>query len=95
MAFEYGQRGRKLSYQALKGMENTEVLVHDLEFDAYDQICVVHLVYAPGFRAYGRGSKSQMPAISEIYLENDEYLFIYSAGGNCKNGEFECYSVLK
>ena len=84
----YRQRGRKLSYNALKGMKGQQVLVHDLELDIFDQLCTVDVIETPWYNKRRTGF-----AVSNIILRNEEYEYVYNAGGSCRDGEFECYAV--
>lgn len=99
------QRGRKLTFNAIKGMEGMPVLVHDIEYEAYDQLCYVMFDYIPTTnktmgiteipRAKVKGKKAPKKepiAIRNIILKNDEFEFVYDFLGKCINGEFECYA---
>lgn len=104
------KRGRKLTFNALKGMEGMYVLVHDLEMDIYDQLCYIQFSYVPVTdktreitntpiaKRKGKGAKkfTKSPiAIREIHLLNEEYKFVYDFLGRCVNGEFECYAPVE
>lgn len=99
------QRGRRLTFNAIKGMEGMPVLVHDIEYGTYDQLCYVEFDYVPvtnktrgitevpRVKTKGKPAKKKEPiAIRNIVLKNDEFEFIYDFLGNCVNGEFECYA---
>lgn len=99
------QRGRHLNFNALKCMEGMPVLVHDIEYEAYDQLCYVEFDYVPmtkktmeitnipHAKAKGKKASRKEPiAIRNIVLKNDEFEFVYDFLGNCVNGKFECYA---
>ena len=83
---------QKLKYKALLGMEGFKVLVHDLEYDAYVQICEV---------CFGRQTTvdkktyKQKTKIKKIYLANEEFRFDFNWRGEPANGDFEVYSLKK
>lgn len=82
---------RELSFKALTMMNGNKVLVKDLEYDAFDQICEVK-VKTEIFKPY-KNAKPREVAIS-LTLENEEYLFEYDViTGKCKNGEFAVFSI--
>lgn len=86
------QRGRKLTYEAVKYMEDMPVLMHDLEYDIYDQLCYVNFIRKPWFKINTKGKSSYGESITEIHLVNEEFTYIFNIGGLCKNGDFECYA---
>lgn len=81
--------GRKLSYKTLILMEGQKVVVHDLEYDAYDQLCEIKIIKE---RLLNRITKKYQEYITKIVLFNEEFIFEYDAFGKCINGEFEVYA---
>lgn len=79
---------RELSYKALLLMEGQRVIVHDLAYDCYDQVCKVKLIHG----RYLNKKLKPVEYISGIILENEEYKFEYDWNGECKNGGFKVYS---
>lgn len=101
------QRGRKLTFSAIKSMEGMPVLVHDLEYDIYDQLCYVEFEVVPltsktkeytkfptakGKRRRKSITNQADLGIRKINLVNEEITFTYDWLGRCINGEFECYA---
>lgn len=82
---------RKLTYKALLLMNGYTVVVHDLEYDCYDQICEVQVEEKPLIEKCRKTTKVRVPP-SYIKLVNEEFTFIYNNRGNCENGEFEVYN---
>lgn len=80
---------RQLSFNALKLMDGQSVMVHDLEYDAFDQPCIVRVCYKNV--VVNKKFKTQM-VIEKIQLYNEEFLFEYDFLGRCVNGEFTVYS---
>lgn len=79
---------RKLSIKTLECMEGQEVIVKDLEYDAYDQVCTVRLV-----RDLFKNYKGEYQIYTkEIILENEEFIYVGSCIEGCVNGKFEVYS---
>ena len=85
------KKGRELSYKALLFMEGQEVIVHDCEYDVYDQVCVIRLDH----RYYLNKKLKPVNYVAGIILENEEYRFEYDFKGECVNGEFRVYSCGK
>lgn len=81
--------GRKLSYKTLILMDGQKVIVHDLEYDAYDQLCEIKVIKE---RLLNKITKKYQEYITKIVLFNEEFTFEYDALGNCINGEFEVYT---
>ena len=79
----------KLSYKALLNMDGFQVLVHDLEYDAYDQICTVRVIRD----TYIDKNFKPITKIVGCELFNDEFIFTFNFLGNCVNGEFEVCSL--
>lgn len=75
-------------------MDGQEVIVHDLEYDAYDQICLVKVKNRPEITKSRKTTKVKVLA-SEIQLENEEYLYKYDLFGKCINGEFKVFSKIR
>ena len=73
---------RKLSFFAVKLMDGQKVVVHDLAYDAPDQVCEVKIN-----RDINPTNKKLM-IISSIEFFNDEFLYVYK-NNQCVNGEFE------
>ena len=85
---------RELNVQALKYMDGQRVIVHDCEYDEFDQICTVHIVK----KYINNHYKKKPPAIeviTEIRLENEEFLFQYVPPlfNKCMYGDFKVYSL--
>ena len=78
--------GRKLSYKTLILMDGQSVIVHDLEYDAYGQLCEIKVVKE---RLLNKITKKYQEYITKVILFNDEFTFEYDAFGKCINGEFE------
>ena len=79
---------RKLSFSAVKLMDGQKVVVHDLAYDAPDQVCEVKIN-----RDINPTNKKLM-IISSIEFFNDEFLYVYE-NNPCVNGESEVYSCEK
>ena len=71
-------------------MEGHQVLVHDLEYDCYDQLCVVK----KETRTY-RSEGKRNYTVTLLTLENDEFVFSYDWRGQPERGSFEVYSLRK
>ena len=82
---------RELSLRALMSMEGQKVLVKDLEYDTYDQICEVKLKKELRENKLKRKNRFDV-VITELWLENEEFKFTYY-GYKCGNGEFKVYSL--
>ena len=82
---------RELSLRALMNMEGQRVLVKDLEYDTYDQICEVKVKKKLRENKLKRKNRFDV-VITELWLENEEFKFTYS-GLKCSNGEFKVYSL--
>ena len=82
---------RELSLKALMNMEGQKVLVKDLEYDAYDQICEVKVKKKIIENKLKKKNKFQT-VIAELCLENEEFVFTFN-GLKCGNGEFKVYSI--
>ena len=80
---------RQLSFQALRFMDGAEVIVHDLEYDAYDQTCIVCVDKVIVKKRYR--SKKIDAVVNGISLKNEEFLYQYDWEGNCVNGNFIVY----
>ena len=76
---------RELSFSAVKLMDGQKVVVHDLAYDAPDQVCEVRVN-----KVINPTNKKSM-IISSIEFFNDEFLYVYK-NNQCVNGEFEVYS---
>ena len=83
---------QKLKYKALLGMEGFKVLVHDLEYDAYDQVCKV---YFERQTTIDKKTYKYKTRIKKIYLANEEFRFDFNWRGEPANGDFEVYSLKK
>lgn len=83
---------RKLSVFALMNMEGQKVLVHDLEYDAFDQICEVKMEKAM-VKNLAKKNTTYKEVITKLWLENEEFIFEFN-GAKCHNGEFEVYSLI-
>lgn len=82
---------KTLSLTALSMMEGQQVIVHDLVYDEYDQLCIVMINRR--IRHNSHKKKNNYEAIcNKIWLENDEFKFEYNEDGTCKNGDFIVYS---
>lgn len=82
---------RELSLRALMNMEGQRVLVKDLEYDAYDQICEVKVKKELRENKLKRKNRFDI-VITKLWLENEEFKFTYN-GLKCDNGEFKVYSL--
>lgn len=82
---------RELSLRALMNMEGQRVLVKDLEYDAYDQICEVKVKKELRENKLKRKNRFDI-VVTELWLENEEFKFTYN-GLKCDNGEFKVYSL--
>ena len=76
---------RKLSFSAVKLMDGQKVVVHDLTYDAPDQVCEIKIN-----KVINPTNKKNM-LISSIEFFNDEFLYVYK-NNQCVNGEFEVYT---
>lgn len=76
---------RKLSFSAVKLMDGQKVVVHDLAYDAPDQVCEIKIN-----KVINPTNKKNM-LISSIEFFNDEFLYVYK-NNQCVNGEFEVYT---
>ena len=83
---------KKLSFNALLLMDEQKVIVHDLEYDSYDQECIVKVSEKPSVEKARRSTKVRVVA-SNISLINEEFIFEYNCNGKCLNGDFEVYSL--
>lgn len=82
---------RKLSVFALMNMEGQKVRVHDLEYDAFDQICEVKMEKTV-VKDLGKKKNPYKEVITRLWLENEEFIYEYN-GTKCHNGDFEVYSL--
>lgn len=82
---------RKLSVFALMNMEGQKVRVHDLEYDAFDQICEVKIEKTM-VKNLNKKNATYKEVITKLWLENEEFIFEFN-GAKCHNGEFEVYSL--
>ena len=73
---------RELSFSAVKLMDGQKVIVHDLAYDAPDQVCEIKVN-----KVINPMNKKSM-IISSIEFFNDEFLYVYE-NNQCVNGEFE------
>ena len=88
---KYGQRGRKLNYSALLGMNNAKVVVHDLREDIYDQVCLVKVL----FDSKKKGKKwVNIP--QNVTLENEEFVYNFDfdgVKGSWESKDFEVFAL--
>ena len=82
--------GRKLPYKTLILMDSQKVIVHDLAYDAYDQICEIKVIEQILLNKF---TNKFQKVITGIILFNDEYTFEYDCYGKCVNGEFDVESL--
>ena len=82
---------RKLSVFALMNMEGQIVRVHDLEYDAFDQISEVKIEKTM-VKNLNKKNSTYKEVITKLWLENEEFIFEFN-GAKCHNGEFEVYSL--
>lgn len=82
---------RKLNVLALMNMEGQKVRVHDLEYDAFDQICEVKMEKTV-VKNLAKKNTAPKKVVTKLWLENEEFIFEFN-GGKCHNGEFEVYSL--
>lgn len=80
---------RELSYKAVSLMDGCKVMVHDCEYDEYDQECEVK-VYK-GFMPHPLKKKKQIEYNKRVILFNEEFLFEFDQTGRCVGGEFKVY----
>ena len=80
---------RKIPYKTLLLMDGQKVIVHDLAYDAYDQICEITVIKQI---LYNKITKKSQTVITGMVLFNDEYKYEYDVCGKCVNGEFEVYA---
>ena len=85
---------RKLGIEAIKCMDGQKVIVHDCIYDESDQICTIRIVK----KLISNPKSKKHPfkeVISEIILENEEFIFQYCPPffDKCIYGEFEVYSL--
>lgn len=73
---------RKLSFSAVKLMDGQKVVVHDLAYDAPDQVCEIKIN-----KVINPTNKKNM-LISSIEFFNEEFVYVYK-NNQCVNGEFE------
>ena len=73
---------RKLSFSAVKLMDGQKVVVHDLAYDAPDQVCEIKIN-----KVINPTNKKSM-IISSIEFFNEEFVYVYKSN-QCVNGEFE------
>ena len=73
---------RGLSFSAVKLMDGQKVVVHDLAYDAPDQVCEIKVN-----KVINPTNKKSM-VISSIEFFNDEFFYVYE-NNQCVNGEFE------
>ena len=73
---------RKLSFSAVKLMDVQKVVVHDLAYDAPDQVCEIKIN-----KVINPTNKKNM-LISSIEFFNEEFVYVYK-NNQCVNGEFE------
>ena len=73
---------RKLSFSAVKLMDGQKVVVHDLAYDAPDQVCEIKIN-----KVINPTNKKSM-IISSIEFFNEEFVYVYK-NNQCVNGEFE------
>lgn len=78
--------GRKLPYKTLILMDGQKVIVHDLAYDAYDQICKIKVVEQTLLNKF---TNKFQKIITGIILSNEEYTFEYDCYGKCVNGDFD------
>lgn len=82
--------GRKLPYKTLLLMDGQNVIVHDLTYDAYDQLCKIKVVEQ---NLLNKFTNKFQKVITGIILSNEEYTFEYDCYGKCVNGDFEVESL--
>ena len=73
---------RKLSFSAVKLMDGQKVVVHDLAYDAPNQVCEIKIN-----KVINPTNKKNM-LISSIEFFNEEFVYVYK-NNQCVNGEFE------
>ena len=73
---------RKLSFSAVKLMDGQKVVVHDLAYDAPDQVCEIKIN-----KVINPTNKKNM-LISSVEFFNEEFVYVYK-NNQCVNGEFE------
>lgn len=76
---------RKLSFSAIKLMDGQKVVVHDLAYDAPDQVCEVKVN-----KVINPTNKKSLIVFSVEFF-NDEFVYIYE-NNQCVNGEFEVFT---
>lgn len=83
---------RVLSFKVLCLMEGQKVVVHDLAYDNYDQICEVTVQKELLPNPNSKSKKTYIEHLKGITLENDEYIFQYNELGQCQDGDFVVYA---
>ena len=79
---------RRLKYNALQYMDGQKVIIHDLEYDAYDQECAIKIEKNILFN-----NKKKIEFVKQIKFYNDEFIFLMDRNGKAINGNFEVYSL--
>lgn len=82
--------GRKLPYKTLILMGGQNVIVHDLAYDAYDQLYEIKVAEQ---NLLNKFANKFQKVITGIILSNEEYTFEYDCYGKCVNDEFEMESL--
>lgn len=83
-------KGSEIKYEQLFLYDGQEVIVSDLAYDEYDQICTVVVKERPHLI---KGKKLKIIFYKEITLYNEEFIFEFDSFGKCKNGEFKVYGM--
>ena len=82
---------RKITFKSLLLTEpGVKFKVKDLEYDAPTQTCELVKKYVSEKSIEKKGK--MVEKLSDIYLENEEFVYRYNLNGTCANGEFEVYS---
>ena len=82
---------RKLNFNALLNMDRQQVIVKDLEYDEYNQVCTVYVRTRLEFRSF-MSNKCKLTILG-IDFKNEEFTFQMDKEGKCVNGKFEVYSL--
>lgn len=81
---------RQLTYKAVQLMDGCKVIVHDSEYDEYDQECEVKVFKDIAPHPFKK--RKMIEYVKRVILFNEEFLFEYDQRGNCLNGEFQVFT---
>lgn len=81
---------RQLTYKAVQLMDGCKVIVHDGEYDEYDQECEVKVF--KDITPHPFKKRKMIEYVKRVILFNEEFLFEYDQRGNCLNGDFQVFT---